>query len=489
MIENAAVMGISAKDALESFLNGSQQQRKDSRIAEYKTELMARLTAQVDEWLVYEVLPYLKKQDTVYQNAANRNIAETGMRIQLAREQIADSMADLRMLPDRLSDARRQWGNAIQKTLGDKNELRESLRKQMIDEINSRSTGNDKKIDKYTFFGKLKSWGKEQGFYRDENDEETKNIRIAFEIVKNRILHIAEEVNYNAGVEYEKIINMIRICDQTAVESINKASCELSIGTPQLFRESLASFSAYLQDFLKQQSLSQDPEAMRSLSDKFFFGNSETYVRRQISAIQTLSAQEEISFPEHLAEMISGDFLFLRDEEFNALGNMQSGSVNFGSVDDICYSKTFDLVQKLFDMTDKRFAEIDFKIVKRPEVTFGETIIMTNSTKGLTKTIVKDHEFRDFPGMEEDEIWLSEWTSKNPPANWVRYRTEIVPQENGSFLILWEIQPDGRYWADEGGYGWENNKEIRLYSTLDDKGRFLHPFRLYSIGNNDFDFL
>lgn len=113
-------------------------------------------------------------------------------------------------------------------------------------------------------------------------------------------------------------------------------------------------------------------------------------------------------------------------------------------------------------------------------------MIMTNSAKGIIKTIVKDHEFRDFPGMEEDEIWLSEWTSKNPPANWVSYSIEIVPQENGSFLLLWKIQPDGRYWADEGGYGWENDKEIRLYCTLYDKGRFLHPFRLYSIGNRSF---
>ena len=369
MIKNAAVMGISAKDALESFLNGSQQQRKDSRIAEYKTELMARLTAQVDEWLIYEVLPYLKKQDTVYHNAANRNIAETGMGIQLASEQIADSLADLRMLPDKLTEAKEIWEDVIRKTLGDKNELRESLKNQMITEIDSRSTGNDKEINKATFFGKLKSWGKEQGFYRDENDEETKNIRLAYEIVKNRILHIAEDVNYNAGMEYEKIENMIRICDQTSVENIHKAACELSIDTPQAFSEVLASFSAFLQDFMKQQSESEnpDPEIMKEFSNRYFLGQSSPFILSQISAIQEFSKQEGVFLPEHLAEMISGDLLFLRDEELSALGNLQSGFINIGSIEDLCFSKTYDLVEKLFELAEKRIKDIGTMITIKPE--------------------------------------------------------------------------------------------------------------------------
>ena len=135
-------------------------------------------------------------------------------------------------------------------------------------------------------------------------------------------------------------------------------------------------------------------------------------------------------------------------------------------------------------LTEKTFHKD--KVTFNTYVTFGEAMIMTNSTKGITKTIVKNHEFQNFPGMKADEKWLSEWTSQYPPANWVRYRTEIMPQENGSFLLLWEIQPDGRYWADEGGYGWENDKDICLYSTLDEKGTFLHPFRLYSIGGRSF---
>ena len=42
-------------------------------------------------------------------------------------------------------------------------------------------------------------------------------------------------------------------------------------------------------------------------------------------------------------------------------------------------------------------------------------------------------------------------------------------------------QPDGFYWADEDGFGAENDSEIVLYADLDAKGVFKGPFRIYSI--------
>ena len=52
--------------------------------------------------------------------------------------------------------------------------------------------------------------------------------------------------------------------------------------------------------------------------------------------------------------------------------------------------------------------------------------------------------------------------------------------------MLWEIQPDGRYWADGDGFGAESDYEIQLYSYLDVQGKFTAPFRIYSIGTTKF---
>lgn len=121
-----------------------------------------------------------------------------------------------------------------------------------------------------------------------------------------------------------------------------------------------------------------------------------------------------------------------------------------------------------------------------PHVTFGEKVTMKNPCRGITKVIIENRSFCNFPGIEEDERWLSEWTSKNLPENWVRFRTTLTPCEDGTSMVIWTIQPDGRYWADENGFGWENDSEVCLYSVLDARGNFLYPFRLYSIGSEIF---
>lgn len=52
--------------------------------------------------------------------------------------------------------------------------------------------------------------------------------------------------------------------------------------------------------------------------------------------------------------------------------------------------------------------------------------------------------------------------------------------------MVWEIQPDGRYWEDDDGFGGESDLEILLYTYLDDKGNFTGSFRTYSIGGEEF---
>lgn len=53
-------------------------------------------------------------------------------------------------------------------------------------------------------------------------------------------------------------------------------------------------------------------------------------------------------------------------------------------------------------------------------------------------------------------------------------------------VLLWQVQPDGYYWADEDGYGMTPDEEVTLYADIDETGHFTGPFRLYRIGRQKF---
>lgn len=50
----------------------------------------------------------------------------------------------------------------------------------------------------------------------------------------------------------------------------------------------------------------------------------------------------------------------------------------------------------------------------------------------------------------------------------------------------WMVQPDGRYWEDEYGFGRSFDEEIILYAYLNNNGSFITPFRIYSLGGEKY---
>ncbi len=49
--------------------------------------------------------------------------------------------------------------------------------------------------------------------------------------------------------------------------------------------------------------------------------------------------------------------------------------------------------------------------------------------------------------------------------------------EDGVAYLSWTLQPDGRYYADEDGYGMEDDDEITLYAFIDTESNILVPFQ------------
>ena len=48
---------------------------------------------------------------------------------------------------------------------------------------------------------------------------------------------------------------------------------------------------------------------------------------------------------------------------------------------------------------------------------------------------------------------------------------------NGVACVSWTLQPDGRYYADESGFGMEDDDEITVYAFIDNMANILIPFQ------------
>lgn len=88
---------------------------------------------------------------------------------------------------------------------------------------------------------------------------------------------------------------------------------------------------------------------------------------------------------------------------------------------------------------------------------------------------------RNFPGIVKDERWEKEHHIGQ--CYDVRFEAQFYPLDGGKFLMLWMIQPDGWYWADEDGFGCTTDKSITMYAVIGNNGEFIGPFTLFSIGN------
>lgn len=83
--------------------------------------------------------------------------------------------------------------------------------------------------------------------------------------------------------------------------------------------------------------------------------------------------------------------------------------------------------------------------------------------------------FLDFPGVEHGS-WERDLSLPFAPR--VDFTVSISNfKEDGLANFLWTVQPDGRYWEDEDGFGTERDVEIELCAKLNKEGVFVTPFR------------
>lgn len=89
-------------------------------------------------------------------------------------------------------------------------------------------------------------------------------------------------------------------------------------------------------------------------------------------------------------------------------------------------------------------------------------------------------------GVEDTDI---DWNSlKKLPDEYlqrIESRNALFPSfircfENGVAEVQWQINPDGRYWMDEDGYGMTPDDEFNIYGFIDTECNVVVPYQTIS---------
>lgn len=103
-----------------------------------------------------------------------------------------------------------------------------------------------------------------------------------------------------------------------------------------------------------------------------------------------------------------------------------------------------------------------------------DACLLRTDAPGFCRCIIDEKgRIRNFPGVREGE-W--EKDLEYPLDDQVRFAFWVGDYKDGRASVSWMLQPDGRYFEDEDGFGAEHCVEICLYSCLDEDGNFTEPF-------------
>ena len=110
------------------------------------------------------------------------------------------------------------------------------------------------------------------------------------------------------------------------------------------------------------------------------------------------------------------------------------------------------------------------------------TVLFINEEKNISKKIIdQDGNIIDFPGVEYTDMLNGELGNRDiEPV--VKYEARFEKMDDGKFIMVWTVRPDGRYWMDSWGFGAEDYESLSLYTCINSDGNFMMPFRLYRIG-------
>ena len=92
------------------------------------------------------------------------------------------------------------------------------------------------------------------------------------------------------------------------------------------------------------------------------------------------------------------------------------------------------------------------------------SVYFVDEERGIRKMLVdQEGNIQNFPGIIMENFWVEEVAERSLEPQ-VRFRTYFEFKGNG-WTMYWQVQPDGRYWGDDGGFGIENDESDRALVT------------------------
>lgn len=100
----------------------------------------------------------------------------------------------------------------------------------------------------------------------------------------------------------------------------------------------------------------------------------------------------------------------------------------------------------------------------------GTAVHFMDSMATLKTVCTDDIDWQSLEGLPQDAIATAEGLDAVFPTHVGRYKDDVAQ-------VSWQINPDGRFYMDEDGFGMTSDKEITIYSYVDRSGKPLVKFR------------
>ena len=110
----------------------------------------------------------------------------------------------------------------------------------------------------------------------------------------------------------------------------------------------------------------------------------------------------------------------------------------------------------------------------------GRIFLVNKKTKEAWELITANGNFSfwDASAVEiASAIDLPYKSQRNAVELHAPYHFGINEFEDGVAYVSWTLQPDGCYYADEDGFGMEDDDEINFYAFIDTQANILIPFQ------------
>jgi len=105
-------------------------------------------------------------------------------------------------------------------------------------------------------------------------------------------------------------------------------------------------------------------------------------------------------------------------------------------------------------------------------------LTINHDVKGLHRQITDEKGwFLEFPGTRQG-AWMRKLAHPFREQIEFTFSAARPSHENDLLDFRWMVQPDGRYYADEYGFGMTKDEEIVLVAGMDREGRFTEQFHI-----------